>query len=197
MATGDLVRFGLSNVHYATKSSSGTWETPVPLKGAVQLTTTPEGDSNTFYADNRAYYVTETNNGYSGTIEVAATNDTFLTDVLGYEVDETSGLTYEATDAKPTVCALLFEVDGNEEQQRGALYGVTFSRVESENNTKSDSTEPDTVTLNFTAIGEQFEIGSATRNIVKVHCSNSGSETDAYDNFFTKVPQPGTAPVAA
>lgn len=195
MATGDLVRFGLSNVHYAVKSSSG-YETPVALKGAVQLTTSPEGDSSIFYADNRAFYVTETNNGYSGTLEVAAVNDDFLTTVLGYKTDATSGLTYESTDVQPAQVVLLFEVDGNEEKQRAGLYGVTFSRMETENNTKADSTEPDTVTLNFNAIGEQFTIGSDKVNVVKVLCSSTDEESEAYDNFFTKVPQPGTAPVS-
>ena len=194
MAAGDLVRFGLSNVHYATHASGGaTFETPVAIKGAVQLTTTPEGDSATFFADNRAYYVAETNNGYSGTLEVAAVNEDFLKTVLGYKADETSGLTYETTEAQPTPVVLLFEVDGNEEKQRGALYGVTFLRMDTEANTRSDSTDPDTVTLNFTAIGEQFTVGSATENVVKAICSNSDSDHDAFDKFFTKVPVPGVA----
>ena len=193
MATGDLVRFGLSNVHYATKASAGTYGTPVGIKGAVQLTTSPEGDSSTFYADNRAYYVAETNNGYSGTLEVAAVNEEFLKSVLGYETDATSGLTFETTDAQPKPVVLLFEVDGNEEKQRAALYGVTFSRMETEANTRSDSTEPDTVTLNFTAIGEQFTVGSATKNVVKAQCTSTDEDDAAYANFFTKVPQPGTA----
>lgn len=192
MASGDLVRFGLSNVHYAT-GAPGSFETPVALKGAVQLTTSPEGDSNTFYADNRAYYVTETNNGYSGTVELAALNDEFLTTVLGYEADETSGLTFEATDVQPKSVALLFEISGNEENQRAVLYGVTFSRLDTEANTQAESTDPDTVTLNFTAIGAQFTVGSKTRNIVKAQCSDSESDHEAYDNFFTKVPEPGKA----
>lgn len=191
MAAGDLVRFGLSNVHYAT-GSAGSYETPVALKGAVQLTTSPEGDSNTFYADNRAYFVTETNNGYTGTLEVAAANDDFLIAVLGYEEESTSGLTIETTEAQPTPVALLFEVDGNEEKQRTALYGVTFSRIDSEANTRADSTEPDTVTLEFTAIGEQFTVGGETKNVVKATASSADS-SNAYKNFMTKVPEPGTA----
>lgn len=191
-ATGDIVRFGLNNVYYAKKSSSG-YETPVRISGAVNLTTTPEGDSYTFYADNRAYFVTETNSGYSGTFEVAAVNEKFLTDVLGYKSDETSGLLYESSDAQPSSVVLLFQIDGNAENQRVAMYGVTFSRIDTEANTRSDSTEPDTVTLNFTAIGDQFTIGGEPTNIVKAQCSNQDEEADAYNNFFTKVPQPGTA----
>ena len=192
MATGDLVRFGLSNVHYAIKNGTGnTYGDPKPIKGAVQLTTSPEGDSNTFYADNRAYFVTETNNGYSGTLEVAAVNDEFLEEVLGYEKEATSGLTIETTEAHPASVVLMFEVDGNEEKQRTALYGVTFSRIETEANTKAESTEPDTVTLNFNAIGEQFTVGGGTKNVVKATASSTGTPSDAYDKFMAKVPEPG------
>lgn len=189
---GDLVRFGLSNVHYAT-GTPGSFETPVALPGAVQLTTSPEGDSSTFYADNRAYYVVETNNGYSGTLEVAAVNTDFLNTVLGNEDEATSGLNIETTDAKPTTVVLMFEIDGNIEQQRTALYGVTFSRIESEANTRSDSTDPDTVTLNFTAIGAQFSVSGSTKNVVKATATSTGEPGDAYDNFMTKVPEPGVA----
>ena len=187
-----LVRFGLKNVHYAPEDDD-SFGAIGQLLGAVQMTTSPEGDSNTFYADDGAYFVTETNNGYSGTLEVAATDDAFLTAVLGYAKDATSGLTYEATDAQPTPVALMFEIDGNVERQRVVLYGVTFSRIETENNTKADSTEPDTVSLNFNAIGKAFTIGGANHTVVKAHCTDSEDQHEAYDSFFTKVPQPGTA----
>ena len=198
----NLVRFGLKNVHYAvyTEGSSGaagTYGTLKPITGAVQMTTTPEGDSYTFYADDVAFYATETNAGYSGTLQVAAVNDDFLKDVLGYKADATSGLTYEPTDAVPKSVALIYEVGGNVEQQRGVMYNVTFSRMEGENNTRADTTEPDTVTLNFTAIGRDFTVGGGKVNVVKAHCSNSGDDHDAYDNFLTKVVVPGTDPVGA
>ena len=124
----NMVRFGLRNVHYATFSDS-TYATPKPIKGAVQLTTSPEGDSYTFYADDVAYYATETNGGYTGTIEVAAVNDEFLKDVLGYKSDTTSGLLYEATTTVVPSVALLFEVSGNVEQQRGIFYNVNVPNV--------------------------------------------------------------------
>ena len=192
------VRFGLKNVHYSlytegTGSADGTYATPKALVGAVQMTTTPEGDSYTFFADDIAFYVTETNNGYTGTVQVAAVNDEFLKDALGYAVDDTSTLTYEATDVITPSLALMYEIDGNVEKQRGVLYNVTFSRIEGENNTKSDSTEPDTVTLNFTAIGRNFTVGSETKNIVKAHAANTTAQEDAFEAFFTKVLVPGKA----
>ena len=189
-ASNNLVRFGLTNVYYATYTD-GTYGTPKRIYGGVQLTTTPEGDSYTFYADNVAYYATETNAGYTGTVEVAAVNDEFLKDVLGYKSDTTSGLLYESTTTIVPSVALMFEVGGNEENQRAVFYNVTFSRLETEANTRADTTEPDTVTLNFTAIGRDFTVGSATENVVKAQCSDSGADHDAYDAFFTKVVVPG------
>ena len=53
------------------------------------------------------------------------------------------------------------------------------------------------MTLNFTAIGRDFTVGSGKVNVVKAHCSNSGDDHDAYDNFLTKVVVPGTAPDGA
>lgn len=188
----NMVRFGLKNVHYAVYEESD-YGTVTPLAGAVSMTTTPEGDSYTFYADDVAFYVTETNNGYSGTLTVAAVNDKFLQDVLGYQKDATSGLTYETTDTVIPSVALMYEVGGNTEHQRGILYNVTFSRLEGENNTRSDSTEPDTVTLNFTAIGRDFTVGGSVKNVVKAHCSDSEAAHDAYDSFFDEVVKPGTA----
>lgn len=189
-ASNNLVRFGLTNVYYATYTD-GEYGTPTRIYGGVQLTTTPEGDSYTFYADNVAYYATETNAGYTGTIEVAAVNDQFLKDVLGYKSDTTSGLLYESTTTIVPSVAFMFEVGGNEENQRGVFYNVTFSRLETEANTRADTTEPDTVTLNFTAIGRDFTVGGATENVVKAQCSDSGVTHEAYDAFFTKVIVPG------
>lgn len=188
------VRFGLKNVHYAIydeiKKTYGEWK---PLPGAVQLTADPQGDTSTFYADDIAFYISNTNSGETGTIEIASLSDEALMDLLGYEIDATTGLTYEPTDAKHQTVALGYEISGNEEQQRGVRYNLTFSRPSQESNTKSDSAEPDTVSLDYTAVGRDFEIDGEMRNVLKAHCDNSGSTHKSYDNFFKSVITPGTA----
>ena len=43
------VKYGLKNVHYAIfNSSTNTYGTPVAVPGAVNLSLSPEGESNTF-----------------------------------------------------------------------------------------------------------------------------------------------------
>ena len=64
MSEENKVRFGLSNVHVGTVTlSDGTPSFSIPKKypGAVKLTMDAEGETNTLYADNIAYYVTNTN----------------------------------------------------------------------------------------------------------------------------------------
>ena len=192
------VRFGLSNVHYAIwdakTSKYGEWKA---IPGAVKLTADPQGDQSKFYADNVAYYVVNTNSGETGTCEFAALPDDVLVDILGYEKDSTSGLTFEPTDAVPPTVALGYQIEGNEEEQLGVRYNVTFSRPSQESNTKSDSSDPDTVSLDYTAIGRDFTVGGKTRNVLKAHCDNSGDTHAAFNSFWKSVLVPGTAPASA
>ena len=192
------IRFGLSNVHYAIwdakTSKYGAWKA---IPGAVKLTADPQGDQSKFYADNVAYYVVNTNSGETGTCEFAALPDDVLVDILGYEKDSTSGLTFEPTDAVPPTVALGYQIEGNEEEQLGVRYNVTFSRPSQESNTKSDSSDPDTVSLDYTAIGRDFTVGGKKRNVLKAHCDNSGSTHAAFDSFWKSVLVPGTAPASA
>ena len=68
--TANKVRFGLSDVAIAPITAEG-YGAPVPVPGAVSLTTDPDGSSEKFYADNGAYYVVVTNNGYTGELNMA------------------------------------------------------------------------------------------------------------------------------
>ena len=99
MATKNKVKFGLKNVHYALlqegEEGAITYGTPVPMPGAVSMSLAPQGDTNTFYADNIAYYVSTANNGYQGDLEIAVIPDSFRTDVLGETVDTTSKVQIE------------------------------------------------------------------------------------------------------
>lgn len=189
------VLFGLSNVHYAVYDEThGTYGSPVAFPGAINLSLSAEGDESKFFADNIVYYVTSTNSGMSGTIEMAMMPDAFATAVLGHVKDQTTGLTYEATDAVVKTVALLFQVEGDEAARKCVLYNCTFSRPGEDAETKTESTEPKTITLNLTAIGRDFTIGtgsSATKkNIIRAHAETGDS---AYENFFTAVPIPGVS----
>ena len=110
------VKFGLKNVHYAVltvgEDGAATYDTPVPIPGAVNLSLDAAGDTSTFYADNMAYFVTAANDGYSGTLEMAVIPDSFRKDVLGEVEDETDKVLVENSSVEGKNFAFLFEFAG-------------------------------------------------------------------------------------
>ena len=106
----DKVKFGIKNVHYAIKSAdTPTYETPVPIPGAVSLSLEAQGDSTPFYADDTQYFVTVANNGYSGDLEVALFPDEFWKDVFGVTMSTNDKVATENATLQPKQFALLFE----------------------------------------------------------------------------------------
>ena len=99
------IKFGIKGCYYAVATiaanNSATYGTPVALPGAVNLSLSPQGETNSFYADNIDYYTTVSNTGYEGDLELARLPESFLKDVLGYKVDS-NGVLYEDANA-PTV----------------------------------------------------------------------------------------------
>ena len=103
------VQFNLKNVHYAvlTEGSTNAWETPVAVPGAVSLTLDANGSDNDFYADGVTYYKSFTNNGYTGTLEMARIIDAMLKDVWGITEGTTDKVLYEKANVEPVPFALL------------------------------------------------------------------------------------------
>lgn len=192
MSTKELVRFGLKNVHFALyDEDKGKFEEPVKWPGAVSLSISPEGDSSTFYADDKAYYTVVSNGGYTGTLECAAVQDDVLTTLLGYKTDA-NGLVIEDADAVAKTFALLYEVDGNLDPTRFVMYNCTLARPSGDHSTKSDSVEPDTESVDITCITRSFAYGDDTINAVKGHLKKSDS-ADKYAAFFSEVLVPTKA----
>ncbi len=148
------VKYGLSNVHYAKIINTDgviTYETPVPIKGAVDLVLNAEGESDSFYADDIDYFTWSTNDGYSGSLEIALLPDEFSIDILGDKVDE-SGALFEDANAVPAPFALLFEFKGDKNGIRHVFYNVNATRPNIEGETKQKTINPNTDTLNIRAL---------------------------------------------
>ena len=182
------VKYGLSNCYYAVlDETQGTYGTPVALPGAVNLSLDQEGDTNKFRADNIDYYVSISNGGYSGDLELALIPDSFLTDVMGEIVDQTSGLQYERADAKPKAFALLFQFEGDEHSTRHVLYNVKATRPTLASQTTEETIEPVTETISVTATARNVTINNDTVPLVKGKCKEGDT---GYSTFFTAVVVP-------
>ena len=204
------VRYGLSNVHYAiydeTNNEYGDWKS---IPGAVSLTIDKEDNKNDFYADNIVYAVVKNTAKETGSIEFASLTKDIEHDLFGVTSDSVSGLEYATTDAQPVSIALGYEIDGNVKKQRGLRYNVTLDEPNFAANTETDSTNPDTVTANITALAREFEITTGSGQeavtekiyVLKAHTDDDATSgtagEDAYKKFWNAVIVPGQAPTSA
>lgn len=181
------VKYGLKNVHYAILSvgedGAATFNPPVPIPGAVNLSLDAAGDTSTFYADNMAYYVTAANDGYSGTLEMALIPDSFRKDVLGEVEDPTDKVLVENAAAEGKNFAFLFEFAGDQKATRHVLYNCTATRPSMSSATTTNTKEPNTDTLNLTA-------SPLANGNVKAK-TTAETTPEAYDGWFANVWQPG------
>lgn len=188
MPETNKVRYGLSNVHVGTvtvEDGTPTFSSPKSYPGAVSLTLTAEGEQSNFYADNIVYYVTNSNNGYTGDLEMAYLYDWFETEYLGNVVSE-EGMIVETSDAPTQMAYLMFQFEGDANATKYIIYNLTFGRPDQEGSTKEDTTEPNTTTIPFTSVPLVTEFGNIVRAKVPSTASN-------YDTLFTTAPTVPTA----
>lgn len=182
------ISYGLSNVHYAivtettndgvTTSSYGTVKA---WPGAVNLSLSPEGSQDPFYADDSTYVMLNANSGYSGTFESAIIPEDVLKSVLGQTVDSDTGLVIENKDDTVKFIALMFEFKGDQKKRRFCFYRCNLARPDIASQTVEDSISPLTQTVNITATPRPDD------GMIKTYC-NEGD--DIYSSFYDDVPVP-------
>lgn len=187
--TKNKVKFGLKNVHYAllTVSEEGavSFGAPVPIPGAVSMSLSPQGETETFYADDIAYYVSTANNGYQGDLEIALLPDSFRTDVLREVEDETDRVLVEKSTAEPQPFALLYQFTGDQQASLRVLYNCAAARPSEASSTIKNTKTPTTDILSLTASP------LANGNIKAKTTADTPDEIKK--NWFKSVWQPGAA----
>lgn len=179
------IKYGLRNVYYAKATDNGTgtltYETPVRIAGAVNLSLEAQGDTNPFYADDIVYFTSTANNGYQGTLEVAMIPDSFRKDILGETEGTQDTVMYEYANAPTVEFALLFEFQTDENATKHCMYRCTASRAAVAGQTKEAGITPQTETLNITAMPRINDY------LVKAKCPSTSS---AYATWYTDVHEP-------
>lgn len=152
------VRFGLKNVYYAVLTESAdnannVFGTPVAVPGAVSMTLDSNATDGTFYADNVTYFKTFANNGYTGSLEMARINDAMLEDIFGMTVDSTAKTIIEKTGVQPKPFALMFQIEGDQDEELYVFYRVVpTSKPSLGSSTIGEQVEPVTQTFEFQAL---------------------------------------------
>ena len=185
------VKYGLKNVHYAVATideatNTATYGTPVAWPGGVSLSLDAEGDVTKFRADNIDYYVGQSNNGYSGSLESALVPDSFKKDVLG-ELEDANGVWVENAEAKTVHFALMFQFEGDQNAVRHVMYNCTASRPSVSGNTTDTNIEPQTETVDITA--SPIHNASLDKDLVKARIKQDEAQ---YSSWFDAVYQPST-----
>ena len=181
------IKYGLRNVYYAVATigtnGTATYSTPVALPGAVSLSLSPEGETTPFYADNIKYYVSVSNNGYSGDLELARIPDAFKKDILSYITDG-KGVLVENAEAEPVHFALLFQFEGDQKATKHVMYNCTAARPDTNGTTKEDAIDPQTETISVD-IGSIYN-ATLAKNVVKAECVD-GTDATVYSTWTSTV----------
>ena len=192
MSKKNKVKFNLCNVHYApitvAEDGSITFETPVPIPGAVSINLDPTGEPESFYADGIEYYVINNNQGYEGDLEVAMIPEGFRTVILKEEADNNQVLV-ENANSETGSSALLFEFDGDIRKIRHVLYNCSASRPSIASKTNEENKEVQTETLSVKA-------RPMANGYVKAKTGDS-TTAEVYNAWYQSVYQPVTGEEAA
>src|SRR5690625_947102 len=177
------VNFGLKNVHYATFTVADgkiTYDEPVKVPGAVELSLEPRGDMVEFYADDMLFYTAPNNQGYEGTLSIATIPEQFSIDALGEEKDEDDGVLTEKADAKQKQFALMFEFDGDVKAVRHVLYNCSANRPTITGETTTNTKEPQPNELTFIASARPGDLAVKTK-------TTADTTKEVYDNWYKEV----------
>ena len=173
------IKYGLSQVFYAkaTIATNGT-----ATYGAGSRGTDVAVHARRFR--NIVYYTSVSNNGYSGSLEVALIPDSFMADIFG-DVTGANGLVYEKADVEPSHFALLFQFENDSSSTRHVFYNCVATRPSVSSQTKEASITPVTETMNITA--NSIYNSAVSASIVK---GKAAEATTAYGTWYTAVVQP-------
>lgn len=185
MGAKNKVKFNLCNVHFAPLSEAAngdiSWDTPIPIPGAVSISLDPTGEPESFYADGVEYYVINNNQGYDGDLEVAMIPESFRTQVLK-ETSDSANVLVENSNAQAGHFALLFEFDGDIKKVKHVLYNCSAARPAIASKTNEDSREVQTEKLTIKA-------RPLASGLVKAKTGDATRAT-AYNNWYKNVYQP-------
>lgn len=184
MTKKNKVKYNIKNVHYAPKKEDGTgYETPTAVPGAVSVSLSAKGEMKNFKADGITYFVTSSNGGYEGDLEMALIHDQFRIDVLNEEKDA-NNVMVENANAQAKEFALGFDIDGDVKTIRFWFLNCKATRPSTESSTTEDSKDPKTDKISLTCAPD------ADGNVrVK---TTEDTPDDVYDGWYDAVYLPGS-----
>lgn len=180
----NLVEFGLSNVHVGTVSLSDgayTFGTPAKYPGAVNLKMNSNFESTKVSADNIAYYIANSNLGYSNELEMVKEDVDFMKKYVGLQASE-DGAIVESSNQRTQEFYIMFQIEGDESPTKYILYRNSLTDKPSyEHKTLEEGKiEVETVTYKF----DTLPLADGTGVIKAAYPKGVAG----YETLFTKAP---------
>ncbi len=147
----DLVDVHVADVTIDMDAGTVTFGTPKRLVGSISMDLSAQGDQVKLRADGIDYYVTNSNNGYSGDFNIAQVPDWFREKYYGDTLSPKDKVLVENANAHSKPFALLYGFKGDVSHRRHCLYNVTAGRPNIKGENKENMNEPDTETMSLTA----------------------------------------------
>ena len=175
------VTFGLENVHWSKPTIQAgdeiQYSNPEKMPGSVELQLDPQSTDIKLKADNIDYYVSQSNDGYTGKLVFYNVSEEFLQYAVGEEqVDE---LIAERSSSHGNPITLLFQIEGDKHAVRHCLTQVVVKRPKVGSTTKDGN--------NYNKVELEF-IASPRPNDKVVKYKTSKKTTPAtYKAFFDSV----------
>ena len=180
-------RIGCDNLVYATMTTEDTASTP-PVYGAVKqaigvmsLNINPNGAQETLFADDGPMETAST----LGRIEVEIQKNELTTenkaDLLGHQIDAKGALVYGDSDIPPWVAIGFRTLKSNGNYRHVWLYKGKFTEPEDSNETKGDSInfQSDTINGQFTRLNYAYTINSKKVRPWKYELDQDHTSADA------------------
>ena len=172
MEDANKVKYGIKNVYVVPieheEGGDITYGTPVAWEGFKSLTLDPEGDTNS-------------NNGYSGSIEMTYLEDE-IKKMIFNNIETEEGNLAEDANVLPNNVGLMFQFEGDKNATKHMFFKVVFGRPSVEGETREESIDPNTTTMDITAIPVEKD----DHAWVKIDCKNGDTN---YTSFFTTAPK--------
>lgn len=178
------VEFGISKLHVGTYNigpdGTAVLGTPFHQIGSVSLSLEPEEETSEFSADNITFWEEITDNGFSGSIQVAKFDEEFKTQFLGYKSLSGGGIAKLKNIPKPLVY-VAFQGEGDKESRRCILYNVSLGGISTEYTTIKKTKEPRVESIKIAVTGDNKT--GIVQTVFKPDDEN-------YDTLFTNPPTP-------
>lgn len=183
----EWLKIGIKNLVIAPEKEGqpDTYEEWVSEEGLTELGFEYTGDDSNFYADDKVFYIINSSTGKTYAISLAAVSEWFKETILGRKVDERTGIMKETDGDKYRKFAM-----GYEETTTGGTgikhidYGCLPSKPTSSGQTKGESAEVQTESLNITSTGIKDKDGKNCFGI----STTSRTPKEIHDKWFTGSP---------